>query len=212
MKRSTFFRTTALGALGLGLQPSFAAVPFFQGNSAQQWISRLRSALNVKFRMSAKFSPESLSIQVARQSDFLEKHGFIAGNEKICFFGENETFCFYPAVFRHDTSGTTEMLLPVFFRNSEGVWSHQQTLTGFQLEALCRAADALSGRPEPLYALLMPSLNSGGAGSPNTFQTLEGSVGITSKVLEGKVQTRCVVHGRNGLVFDETFVSVHCLS
>jgi len=212
MKRNTFFRTITLGVAGLGLQSSFAAVPFFQGTSVMQWITQLRTALMVKHRPRAKFSAENFSFQVGQQNVFLEQLGFAAGNTSFCFFGAQETYCFYPVLQRNVSSGITEILLPVFFRNNEGVWSHQKTLNGFQIEALCRAAEALRELPEPLFHILMPVSGSLNANLPNKYQTLDGTVNITTKVLDGKVQTRCVVKGREGLLFDETFTSHHCLS
>ena len=210
MKRSTFFRTTALGALGLGMQPSFAAAPFFQGTSTAQWMANLRAALFVKHRTAAKFSPNNFSRQVALKNAFLEQHNFKTENIPFCFAGTQENFGFYPVLQRSAATGTTEMLLPVFYRDSTGAWKYQKTLNGFQLEALCRAANALSANQVPLYKLLLPV--STGTDAPNKFHTLEGSVTITSMLKAGKVQTRCMVTGSKGILFEETFVSSHGLS
>lgn len=210
MKRSTFFRTTALGVLGIGMQPSFASVPFFQGTYLAQWMASLRAALFVKHRTAARVSSDHFSRQVALKNAFLEKHGFRTENMPFCFAGTHEDFGFYPVLQRYDASGTTEMLLPVFYRDSKGAWLHQKTLNGFQLEALCRAANALSANQLPLYKLLLPV--SGTADAPNKFHTLEGSVTITSLLKAGKVQTRCIVAGSKGILFEETFISSHGLS
>jgi len=212
MKRRIFFRTMALGTVGLGFQSSIAAVPFVHASTVWQWLAQMRSAFFVKNRASAKFSPENFTRQVALHNAFLEQHGFNAGNTPFCFLGENESFSFYPVMQQQTASGTSEMLLPVFFRDNDGVWSHQKTLNGFQLEALCRAANALSERTESLCHLLMPLSHKADSHALNRFHTIEGSVSITSRVVEGKVQTRCKVMAREGLIFEETFTSRHCLS
>ncbi|MFN0212887.1 MAG: hypothetical protein ACKVT2_01420 [Saprospiraceae bacterium] len=215
MKRRNFVRNTALSAIGLGILPSglFASGLGFQSASAAHWLRQLGDALAGKRQSKARFSPESIAKLVQTTQDQFAPLGYRSENDTFYFFGEKESWCFYPLVFRHTSSGATDLALPVMRRDQEGNWHLVKTLSGFQLEALSRASLALAEHtPAALQNLLFPSeirLKNQGA---LAYKTQDGMVAVKTILTGGKAQTTCTVTGREGTVFSETFSSKHGLS
>lgn len=215
MKRRFFIQGTTLGTIGLGIiSPDLIAFPanFEHGNVAK-WLRQMSWTLAVQRRTQAKYSADSFEQITGGKNEYFATHGYHTMSETCYFFGNDEQYCFYPLVARHAASGTSDLLLPVYQRNSQNEWQPVQTLSGFQVEALIKASHALREKsPAMIQSLLFPigKVSTGhGAGA---YATREGTVSIVTKLRNGRATTTCTVTNRDGKVYHETFSSSHSLA
>jgi len=215
MKRRFFIQGTTLGTIGLGIMPpDLIAFPAnFEHSSVATWLRQMSWTLIVQRRTVAISAPESFREITSGKNEYFANHGYHTLSETCYFFGDDEQYCFYPLVARHTASGTSDLLLPVYRRNSQNQWQPVQTLSGFQVEALIKASHALREKsPAMIQSLLFPigAVSTGhGAGA---YATREGTVSIVTRLKNGRATTTCTVTNRDGKVFHETFSSSHSLA
>lgn len=215
MKRRFFIQGTTLGTIGLGIMsPDLIALPVhFEYGSVATWLRQMSWTLGVNRRSSAISAPESFRQVTSGKNDYFANHGYHPMSETCYFFGDDEQYCFYPLVARHTASGTSDLLLPVYRRNSQNEWQPVQTLSGFQVEALIKASHALREKsPAMIQSLLLPIGKVSTGPGAGTYATREGTVSIFTEVKNGRTSTTCTVRNRDGKVFHETFSSSHSLA
>ncbi len=210
MKRGIFIRNVALSTIGIGLFSTRAlASPLsFFGSPAQQWLQRLGSAFATRQRSAALVDAQGFSHARKAAIDFFAKHQYHPNSKIAHFFGQDESWCFFPVYAEQAMPNGLDLLLPVFHRDAANNWHQVRTLSSFQVEALSKVAQSLGDHsPAELADLLMPArkggLDQGGAG----YYTRNGMVSIRTTSIEGKTQTTCRVSTPNGLtVFNETYL------
>lgn len=215
MKRRFFIQGTTLGTLGLGIMPpDLIAFPAnVEHSGVATWLRQMSWTLSVQRRTQAKSGPESFAQVTGEKNVHLANLGYHKMSDTCYFFGDDEQYCFYPLVARHTASGTSDLLLPVYRRNSQHQWQPVQTLSGFQVEALIKASHALREKsPAMIQSLLFPIGKASTGHGAGAYTTREGTVSIVTKVKNGRTSTTCTVTNRDGKVFHETFSSHHTLA
>ena len=213
MKRRFFIQGTTLGSIGLGLGASdILAFPMsLEYTSVKRWLSQLSWTLSVQRRTQARSAPESFCQASGARNEYFACHGFYKMSDTCYFFGENEEYCFYPLVARDQSSGMSDLLMPVFRMHGDQ-WQPVQTLSGFQVEALMKASHALrENSPAKIQHLLFPIGKANSIKKAGSYATREGTVSIVTTLKKGRATTTCTVMNRNGKVFHETFSSSHSL-
>ena len=111
---------------------------------------------------------------------------------------------------RRSQAGLLDMLVPVFATDPDGRWQQVLVLTGFQLEALARAAAALAVTDLPLAALLLPlrAIQGSAAG----FESRLGRVEMITRMQNGQTHTAIKVQHGGAVVYDVVFQSQHNLT
>ncbi|MBK8556063.1 MAG: hypothetical protein IPL65_09995 [Lewinellaceae bacterium] len=212
MKRRTFVRTLGLGTFALSWQPgTSAATALFSPFSVWRQIQLFQQKLSAHWRSTVRVAAEDLHTLVEATNCELAESGFFPDGKGVYFTGTAGNFCFYPVIWQHKASNTSEMLVPVFHRDNTGQWKHQRTLNSFQVEALTLAAAALQEKGLPLYPHLLPASKFAVAEQPQRFLTQEGSVFISTNMKGGKAITTCEVKGRESVYYQEKFESRHTL-
>jgi len=212
MKRRNFIRNTVVGAIGLGIStPELIASPLtFQSASVATWLRELGWALTGRRRTKARVAPESFAQITSATNDLFAKRGYYPENEALCFFGEQEEWCFYPLTMRHTAFGTPPFVAPVFRRQGDN-WQLVIVLDGFEVEAISKASRALVNMDSAVLPnLLIPTGRAGAYPGGMAYKTRDGLVAIKTVQRGGKAQTTCTVTGREGKIYNETFVSRHC--
>lgn len=209
MKRRDFLQTSAFGLMGFGLPAGVFSLIGKQHSGVQQWLSQLTAATGARKRSALLGQPESLLKQVRQTNDFLARRGFVSLNSSL-FFYPNGDYCFYPLVLRHASAGLTDFLVPVLGRQSDGSWRQVLVLTGYQLEALARAAGHLATSETPLHELLLPTGPIGD--TAGVFPTTRGTVQVDTRLSGGSAHTQVTVTAGRTPVFSEKFASEHSLS
>jgi hypothetical protein len=214
MKRRTFVRNAAFGALGVGVQPSLA---FAAGNTKTHiwdWMQHLKDLAQTKRRTQSQRSPESFLALVEDLNRYFEARGYAPVAGSGFFFARAlENTCFFPLQLRNARAGATDLLVPMLALNAEGKWYHALTLTGYQLEALHYAAQKLDSQALNIPDYLLPnSLQVSNPAKGPCFNTKMGTFGIETRLEGSQSKTRITVIAGNEIVLSDTFNSKHCLT
>ncbi len=213
MKRRSFIRNTAVSAISLGMfAPDIIASPLsFQGTSVAQWFRQLSWAFSGRRRSIARVAPEALTQLISTTNGVFAKRGYQVENEALYFLGKHEDWCIYPLILPHTAFDTPPFVMPVFHRQGDH-WHLVITLDGFEVEAISKASHALAELdPTALQNLLIPTGKAGAYPGGTAYKTRGGIVAIKTVQRGGKAQTTCIITGREGKIFSETFISRHCI-
>lgn len=214
MKRRTFVRNAAVGALGISVQPSFA---YGAGNTKTHiwdWMQHLKDLAQTKRRTQAQHDSASFLALVENLNQYFSARGYapVAG-AGFFFTGTVENTCFFPLQLRNARAGATDLLVPMLALNAAGKWHHALTLTGYQLEALHHAAQKMDAQSLNIADYLLPV--SGQVSNQHTspyFNTKMGTLCIETRLVGSQSKTKITVSAGNEIVLSDTFVSKHCLT
>ncbi len=209
MKRGVFIRNVALGSISLGLFSPAALTAFpslAQGSQAQQWLRQLSTAFACRRRSRSLFAADSFNHAYKSAEYYFEQHHYHRQNDTAYFFGENESWCFFPVYAEQAMPDGLDLLVPVFHRDGANQWHRVKTLTAFQVEAISMASQALMAHtPAELIDMLLPSLNGGHDLGGSGYFTKSSFVSIKTTVIDGKIESCCHVRAHDGqLVWAET--------
>ena len=207
MKRRFFLQTSTLGIAGLGL-PAGAFSLVKQHEGVRAWFRLLVDTAAARHKSNLSGHSAQLAELVVQTDAFLDARGFERENSGAFFCAGNNT-CFYPLILRRASASLTDFLVPVFHRQPDGAWKRLAVLTGYQLEALGRAATALSEQTIPPHELLLPAGPSPADGS--TYQTLRGAVTMKTQLQYGSAQTEITIYSGQQIIFTEKYRSRHTL-
>lgn len=210
MKRRTFVQTGVAGALGLALQP--AGLRFLTPNQQgiHSWLNQFAESMQSRpIRASRVLSNTELQMTESLDAYFSKRYFQRESSRLYLVANTDFSQFFYPVFLRHASAGLCDILVPVFIKKDDDTWRHIGTFTGFQVEALARAAAMLKGAD--LKALLMPIEPGVTEGPVYSYKTRTGSVSI-STVVKGKGTTSMQVYSGGQLVLEENFGSDHCLN
>lgn len=210
MKRRSFVQTGVAGAVGLALQPAGLRFLSPGQDHIQTWLNQFSKSLNCR----RIWGPRLLSDTDLRMMESLDSYfskRYFQRESKQVFVIENSAFSylFYPVYLRNSSAGLCDILLPVFIRSSDKSWHHIGTFTGFQVEALAKAAGLLNG--QEIASLLLPTAAGTTDGPVYTYKTRAGSVSISTVVKE-KGNTDLRIYKAGELLLEERFPSAHCLN
>ncbi len=209
MKRRTFLSTGPLSLLGLSLPAGVLSLTTHQRQGVQHWLPDLARAMGAKRRSAAFFWPENLRGQIKTTNTFLAARGYI-GEAAGAFFSAEKSYCFYPRILRRSQAGLLDMLVPILAIGPDGRWRQVLVLTGFQIEALARAAAALAATDLPIADLLLPLRPvQGGA---NGYESRLGRVEMITRVQNSHAYTRITVQNGGEVVYNDYFQSQHTLT
>ena len=209
MKRRTFLSAGPLSLLGLGLPVGMIFLSTKQQPDVLHWLRELAQTISAKRRAGAFFWPAGLPEQIKSTNAFLAARTYVTETAGA-YFSAAKTHCFYPLMLRRSQAGLLDMLVPVFATDPDGRWQQVLVLTGFQLEALARAAAALAVTDLPLAALLLPlrAIQGSAAG----FESRLGRVEMITRTQNGQAQTAIRVQHGDAVVYDVVFQSQHNLT
>jgi hypothetical protein len=214
MKRRTFVRNAAVGALGVSVQPSFA---YGAGNTKTHiwdWMQHLKDLGQTKRRTQAQHDSASFLALVENLNQYFSARGYapVAG-AGFFFTGAVENTCFFPVQLRNARAGATDLLVPMLALNAEGKWYHALTLTGYQLEALHHAAQKMDAQQFNLADYLLPfSMQVSNQHNSPYFNTKMGALCIETRIEGNQSKTQVTVTANNEIVLSDTFISKHCLT
>ncbi len=213
MKRRFFIQGTTLGSIGIGIGSDLLTFPIsLEYGSVAKWLRQLSWTLSVQRRTQARSAPESFNQITGTKNEYFASHGYHKMSDNCYFFGENEQYCFYPVVTRDQSSGISDLLMPVFRMDQSNQWQSVQTLSGFQVEALMKASHALrENSPATIQNWLFPVGKANTINKAGSYATREGTVSVVTTLKNGRGTTTCTVMNRSGKVFHETFSSSHSL-
>lgn len=211
MKRRTFVRSAALGAMGLSLTPGILPFPFQQSGS-QQWLKSLVNASGAKRRSIASESADSFRTLTESLQAYFSKRGYGKTGSDYYFYNAGGSYCFYTMKLQHGAHTMDDVLIPVLQLDPNGSWRHIRTLTGYQLEALAEAANALSGHAQPLQEILLPGAGRPAVPSHLGFNAQEAEVSISTRLSGGNAETSIAIMDRDQLIFNKIFKSRHSLT
>ena len=209
MKRRNFLQTGTLGIASLGLPTGVFSI--MQQPGVQNWLRQMADAVSAHRRSDISGYSQQLLNQIGQTDAFLAGRGFERENRGAFFCADGNT-CFYPLMLRRASANLTDLLVPVFNRQSDGTWKRLAVLTGYQLEALGRAATALAEQQTqtPLHELLLPAGAVPATG--DTFSTLRGAITMKTQLQNGSAQTEITIYSGLQIVFTESYRSQHTLS
>jgi hypothetical protein len=213
MKRRTFVRTAALGALGLGVNTGLFAANGNNNSKARVWLQQLTDLIDARPQRKALSSPDSFLQLAAQLNKYFSERGYSTQfDSRFYFYGPQQNCCLFPLELRHARSGTSDFVAPVLRLNAQQEWEHFHTMTGFELEALVHASKALlKTHPETVAALLMPDpARTSNMRKPH-YDTAAGTVHVTTQMQANKSRTYIQVTNKGNAVFTDTFESGHCL-
>ncbi len=211
MKRRTFVQSGVVSAFGLALQPSVSPLSILEEHNIHAWLRQF-STLTQSRRFSVLRIASSSDVQQMDVLDtYFAKRFFHRENNSVQVISNTEiSHLFYPVYLRRATAGLCDILLPVFTRRADQPWQHTGTFTGFQVEALVRAAARLKEQVNTLEGLLLPVYPATTDGAFFSYKSQLGSVSISTTVKE-KATTTIRIYRENALLLEETYVSKHCL-
>ncbi len=214
MKRRTFVRNAAVGALGVSVQSSFAYGAENTKTHIWDWMQHLKDLAQTKRRTQAQRGSETFLSLVEDLNRYFAARGYapVAG-AGFFFTGTFENTCFFPLQLRNARAGATDLLVPMLALNAEGQWYHALTLTGYQLEALHHAAQKLDAQLLNLADYLLPvSVQVSNQYNRPHFITKMGTLCIETHIEGSQSKTQVTVKSGNETVFSDTFISKHCLT
>jgi hypothetical protein len=100
--------------------------------------------------------------------------------------------------------------VPVLARQSDRSWQTVIILTGYQVEALARAAAALAEAGQPVGDLLLPARRMQASGGG--YESRSGRVEIVTRIREGRPVTAIAVYDGQRAVYEAGFPSRHGLT
>jgi hypothetical protein len=208
MKRRNFLQTGTFGIASFGL-PTAAFSILQQQQGVHTWLRQLAEAASARRRSDLSGCPQQLIDLIGQTDVFLAGCGF-ERESRGTFFCAGGNTCFYPLLLRRASVNLTELLVPVFHRQTDGAWKRLAVLTGYQLEALGRAATALAEQHKSLQELLLPAGAIPATG--DTFNTLRGAVTMKTQLKYGSAQTDITIYSGTEIIFTESYRSQHTLS
>lgn len=215
MKRGLFIRNVALSTLGIGLfnTKALASPLEFCGSPARRGLQRLGAAFATRQRSAALVAAQGYSHARKAAIDFFAAHQYHPKSHTTHFFGQDESWCYFPVYAEQAMPNDLDLLLPVFHRDAANQWHRVRTLNSFQVETLAKVAQALGDHsPSELADMLMPVLHGGNDQSGMGYFTRNGLVSIKTTFMEDKTETTCQVVTQNGLsVFNETYLNCDVL-
>lgn len=211
MKRRTFVRSAAISAFGLSLNPFKNSIFNFQATRAHQWLGALVSATLAKRRSGPSVGSGSFQELSGTLNAYFAKRGYKADHSGYYFYNGGYC-CFYPLKLEHSASGLSDVLVPVLAHSTDGSWRHINTFTGYQMEALARAADALADYPVPLQQLLLPATGGRVNHALGAYRSQHADVTMATRIKDGKAETDISISDAGRVFFKDTFVSKHCLT
>lgn len=166
-------------------------------------------AIGARRRPVTLFGPAALQGQIEATNAFLASCGYLSEDASV-YFSPNRTHCFYPLVLRRSEAGLLDMLVPVFRVGADGSWQKVTVLTSYQIEALARAAAALSETELPLADLLLPLrlAHDGKSG----YESRHGRVRINNRMRKGRAHTTITVQNGRETAYEAAFASQHDLT
>ena len=205
MNRRTFFRNGTLGALSLSLPalPGLSLLP----ENVGQWLHQITRATGLRRGRLPLDATGTLQPHLEAIEAKLEPRGYYRDSNDVYFSGAIPELLFYPLWLRHRAAGLTDLMLAVLVRQADGSWQRITTLTGFQVEALARAAAALAETGLPLAELLLPVRTTEGG-----FGSRHGRIQLVTRMQPGSVATSITVQNGRDVVFEATFASQHSLT
>ncbi|MEI6409104.1 MAG: hypothetical protein WCR52_06965 [Bacteroidota bacterium] len=214
MKRRTFVRTTALGVVGLGVNSGLFAATGNNNSSARVWLQQLTDLIGARPRRRALSSPDSFLQLAAQLNTYFSERGYTTQfDSRFLFYGPQQNCCLFPLELRHARSGTSDFVVPVLRLNEKQEWEHFHTISGFELEALVNASKTLTKtHPEVVADMLMPDPARKSNMRQPHYDTVAGTVHITTQMQANKSHTYIQVINQGKVVFTDTFESGHCLS
>jgi hypothetical protein len=211
MKRRDFVQSAIVTAIGLPLIPG-TSLSVFQENGVQQWFHFLISATSAKRQSHPLQGRASFETATASLNAYFSKRGYQALSSDFYFYNDQQQCCFYPLKLQHSAAGLCDMLIPVLTRDSGGAWHHVNTITGYQLEALARAARALAEHPVPLQHLLLPASGPSRVPAHIGFGSEKAMVACSTKLKSDIAETNISISVDGQMIFNDTFISRHCLT
>jgi hypothetical protein len=212
MKRRTFVQTAAVTVFGLSIHADVIARPFHQPTKGvQHWLRQLAIATSAQRRSKASLALSSFRERTDIVDAYFARHGYFSDNSGYYFYNEKESCCFYSLTLRHSKSGLQDMLVAVLTLDADHVWRHTHTLTAYQLEALARAANAMTGH-QALQALLLPVPCAARLPMPQAYKSQLAEVSISTEIHRGKAATNIRIMENGQTLFQDTFESEHNLT
>jgi len=206
MKRRTFLYNASVGTLGLSFFSGFAS-NFNRG----QFTASLEAFLNAigATPQSWLASDPTLEEVCADASKAWKKTGYEALSKTFFLCNQQQKAIFFLHL-PHPELGTLDISALIFQKDEATTnWQPATSLSGFQLEALIRAAAALKPEhtPNRLAGLLLPhlSLTKPALGR---FTTAFGEVGVKASLAKNKVlNIKAAVYENNQALWSSEYAS-----
>ncbi len=212
MERRTFVQTGVAGALGFVFQPNVSPLLSPVRNDIHLWFNQFCKLIQARRYWSPRvLTSDDLHAKEALDAYFSQRFFQRESNSIYVHSGAKSSYFFYPVYLRHAQVGITDVLLPVFMRQQNQSWQRIGTFTGFQIEAMARAAVALHEQGLNVADLLLPVSVGKPDGAAFQYETRMGSVSI-STLVQQKASTSIRVQQDDGKpVLEMSFQSQHCL-
>ncbi len=213
MKRRNFVQNTAVSVLGYNVLHTFLDPgDLFRKSNGRVWFDQLCKATKTTYRSNRSQISDELYQSIKSVNAAFARQGYTYSKSGYHFYNQPEGYCFYALEFHHPESGVTDLLIPVLHELPNGTWRHFTTINGFQLEALVHSATRLNC-PEPLQQVLLPGYVQGGSKTPYVLHSKLAEIDIVThlnKDYGAKTHVNVSIARRS--VFNDTFISMHCLT
>jgi hypothetical protein len=208
MNRRIFFRNGALSALALSL-PGLS-LSLLSPENVGHWLRRFAAGTNVERRRLPDADEPGLRPVLETLEAQLGQRGYCRESDAVYFPAGNDQLFFYPLWLRRSAARLTDMVVPVLARQSDRSWQTVIILTGYQVEALARAAAALAEAGQPVGDLLLPARRMQASGGG--YESRSGRVEIVTRIREGRPVTAIAVYDGQRAVYEAGFPSRHGLT
>lgn len=206
MKRRTFLYNASMGTLGLSFFSGFAS-----RFDRSQFAASLDEFLNAIGAVPQSWLVSDLELEEACSKDIKawKRTGYEALYKTFFLCSQQQKAIFFLHL-PHPELGTLDLSALVFQKDATTAkWQTVTSLSGFQLEALIRAAAALKMEHEPnrLAGLLLPhpSLAKPALGR---FTTAFGEVGVKASLAKNKVMSiKAAVYENNQALWSSEYPS-----
>lgn len=194
--------------MSIGMPLSVSSMLRNDQTGVDHWLHQFSESVQARRKTMTFLQPQELVSQIGQTDSFLAARGFLRESSST-FFCASGRICFYPLVLKQARVQLNDLLIPVFNRQADGSWKRLVVLTGYQVEALSRAANALAGLDIPLHEILLPAGAIAADGSK--FITSRGEVSVKTQIKDGFAQTDITVRGDQKTLFSDSFRSQHTL-
>lgn len=211
MKRRNFLYNASLSTLGLSFFSGFVS-----NFDRSQFTASLDEFLNAigAVPQSWLVSDPELEEACSKEIKTWERTGYKALNKTFFLCNQGQKAIFFLHL-HHPELGTLDLSALVFQKgDATAPWQTTASLSGFQLEALVRAAAALKMEQAPnrLAGLLLPHAGKAKTTS-GSFATEYGEVGVRASLSKNKVMSiKAAVYKNNQALWSSEYTSDHLQS
>ena len=192
------------------LPPFIGAQSFLVQRTHRQWLRELAMATRMKPTCDI---PTALQTSMESLNTTLAMKGHTYSRQECYFYPGSGNTCLYALECSNVPSGVSDVLLPVMYKRNDGSWTHFCTINSFQLEALVRAAYALHSYPSSLDQLLLPVYEQHNNMRSGLLKAKLADIAIKTVLKkETGAKTDILISTLGHTIFDESFLSDHCLT